>query len=164
MVRTNPREAGDDIYEQYTIKKTYELASATAATKGNIYKFNDDGRLIVLTASSGAVDLVKGAVQATAAVTAQTYSSGSGPTVQCHVGGSWVILKAAAANMTPQTKVVVSGSGSTVAPQKVAALGTSTTSAYILGKIHEILAADSNGNTKLKTAVDDLVVVQLGVV
>ena len=163
MVRINPRSVGDDIYEQYTLKKTYELATDVTGVKGNLYTFGAGGRLFNLSGQAGAVTLASGVVQATADVPLESYTSGSGPTVQCHVGGSWVILKAAAANMTPQMRVVVSGTGTTVQPQHVAQLGTTTAIAYVLGTIHEILAVDSNENSKLVTAVDDLVVVQLGV-
>ena len=164
MVNTSPREPGDDIYEQYTIKKTYELATDVSAVKGNLYTFGTGGRLVNLAGNSGAVTLASGVVQATAAVPSKTMVTGEPqPTVQCHVGGSWVILKADAANLFPQMRVVVSGSGSTVKPQHVAQLGTTTTISYILGTVHEILATDSNEKQKLATAADDLVVVQMGV-
>ena len=164
MVRISPRETGDDIYEQYTIKKTYELATDVSAVKGNLYTFGAGGRLVNLQSSSNLVTLASGVVQATAKVASKTLVTGEAqPTIQCHVGGSWVILKAAAADMTPQMRVVVSATGSTVKPQHVAQLGTTTAFAYVLGTIHEILAFDSNEKQKQVTAIDDLVVVQMGV-
>ena len=164
MVRTNPREPGDDIYEQYTIKKTYELATTVAAKKGNLYTFNNAGKLIALTVASSKVNLAKGVVQATAKVDAVTYATGNGPKVQCHVAGSWCILKSARANLPVQSRVVVDVNASDeIVEQSVDAIGTTTTLAYILGTIHEVLTPGTGNTVKTTTEAGDLIVVQMGV-
>ena len=158
MVNIDPREPGDDVYEQYTIKKTYQLADAGAAVKGNLYSFDAAGKLIPVTAVGGAVSLHKGCVQATVSVPAAT----PGKLVQCHVGGSWIIMLAGAA-MTTQSRVVVSASGTTVSPNKTGLITTSTSVAYVLGTIHEILSQTTEGVVKTLAAINDKIVVQLGV-
>ena len=166
MVNTNPREPGDDIYEQYTIKKTYQLATGVTAIKGNLYTFNTSGTLINLVNSSGTVALNAGVVQATADVAPVSYTSGDGPTVQCHVAGSWVILKSAG-DIPVQSRVIVDvdtvATPNVPRPQYVDSLGTTTAIAYALGTIHEVLTLGSGETVKTLAAEDDLVVVQMGV-
>ena len=166
MVNIDPREPGDDVYEQYTIKKTYPIKTGVAVTKGNLYTFDDDGYIVALTAVAGAVTLHRGCVQATVSVAAKTYTArADAPIVQCHVGGSWVILEAGTA-MPVQSRVTVgvdSADNTVVTANRTGLLGTTVAVAYVLGTIHEILSQTTEGVVKTAAAVGDKIVVQLGV-
>ena len=162
MVNINPRKAGDSIYEQYTVVRTFQLASTVAAVKGNCYTVNAEGRLVALTAVAGLVDVSKGLFQAAADRAAATYTEGNGPTVQCFVTPAWILLKGAA-DLVEGTRVAISAALAVVTPDTVMALPSTGTINNLVGKLHQILTLDDTENPKSKTAAGDLVVVQLGV-
>jgi hypothetical protein len=163
MVNIDPREPGDDVYEQYTIKKTYPILSDGAVTKGHLYTFNDDGYIVPLVAVAGAVTLHRGVVQATVSVPAKNYTGRENAhTVQCHVAGSWVILEAGVA-MPVQSRVVVQGSVAVVTPNRTGIIAVGTAIAYVLGTIHEVLTQSTEGVVKTAAAIGDKIVVQMGV-
>ena len=163
MPNTNPYEPGDDIYQQYDLTRTMRAASGVAITKGNLYTLNADGRLIALTASSGAIaSTTKGLFQAKTSVDAVTYTDAdNAPEVQCLINGEFIVMKAPA-NIVEGDRVAVGvGTGTTITPDKVE---VATSSSYLdyLGTVFQILTVDTDENKKLKTAVDDLIVIQRG--
>lgn len=162
-VSYNTREAGDDVYEQFTLRKTFELAATVAGVKGNLFTMNAAGRLVAITASGGVVDLSNGVFQAAAprAARATIDTGDSGPTVQAHMRGGWILIKGAA-SLLPGMRVVPSASGATVDDAKVMKAPASTDPLNILGTIYEIITKGTTDQFKLVSADNDLVVVQLG--
>ena len=170
MPTVNPKEVGDDIYEQYAIKKTQELDSAIAGVKGGFYVFNANGRLVVPTVVSNEITTTReGIVQAAANVPAVTLTAaqitagGPYPTIQCHMRGSWV-LASAVADLHPGNKVKLVGDGTTITSGRVQKLGSSDNIVESVGTIYEIYTRGTNGAVKNKTVLGDLVVVQTGLV
>lgn len=163
MPNVNPYEPGDDIFQQYDLTRSLRVASAVEITKGELYTLNNDGRLIAVTAASGAIaTTTKGLFQAKDSVPAKTYTDADdAPTVQCLVNGAWIILKAPANIVEGDRVSVAVGTGTTIDPDKVEKAASSSYLDY-LGVVFQILTVDASENPKIKTADDDLIVVQRG--
>lgn len=164
MPRVNAHSPGDDIYEQYGLTQKFELASTQAAKKGELLTMNADGRLVSMTAASGAINNLQGIFQPKADVAAQTVASGGKfPTVECLMRGAFMLFKAPV-NAVPGERVKISTpANATVDPDKVE-LSNAVPTIDVLGTIYEIYTKTTTGGKKLKTADDDLVVVQTGVI
>lgn len=163
MANENPKKPGDDVFPQYSITRTLRAASAVEITKGNLYTLNSDGRLIALTASSGAIaSTTKGLFQAKTSVAAVTYTDADkAPEVQCLVNGSWILMKAPANIVEGDRVAVAVGTGTSITPDKVE-VATSSSFLDYLGTVHSIYTVDDNTTPKIKTAADDLVIIQRG--
>ena len=167
MPNVNPYEPGDDIFEQYGLTKTHKVKTGVEIIKGEVYTKDNNGYLIVPVVASNIAGLLHGIFQAKDSVPAKTFTGAeNAPTVQCLVKGSWIILKAPA-NIVEGARVKIATTAATTGDfDKVE--GQSSSSANFpldtLGTVYQILTVDADENPKLKTAADDLVVVQTGVI
>ena len=162
-----PQEPGDEIYQQYAVIRTLPLKTGVNAVKGEFMAIDGNGYLDDLAASGSAVTSATSLAQPMDNVAAVTYSAGtSPPTVQCLVAPSWVIVYAPA-NIVVGNRVAIVAASGTADPDKVAnvaGIDSGIPDGY-LGRVHEILGYDATSeDQKLKTADNDKIVVQLGIV
>ena len=170
MVNINPKKAGDLVYPQYAVIRTFELASAQSATKGHIMTTDADGRLTPITAVGGRITNAKGLFQIIADRGAQTYHATNNPirpTVQAAITTSWVLLKAAADVTAGDRVTLVTPTDTTVTPDTVVTSGDSlvigVSFTAFVGRVYRIYTVDETETPKkTKTVADDLVVVMLG--
>ena len=160
MPNINPYQPGDDIFQQYDLTRTQPIKSGVLVTKGELYTKDDSGYIVKLTAASDSIDNFKGFFQAKDTFLAETGESDGDRVAQFLVVGSWMVLKAPA-DVVEGERVKVAAAGAVVDPDKIAV--ADTIDFNFIGKVYQILTVDTDENRQLKTADDNLVVVQTGV-
>lgn len=166
----NNRDVGDDIYEQFTLRKTFELTDNVAGVKGSFYTMTAYGRLTPITCAASIVDLSNGVFQAAANRGAVDVTLTAGvpdkplPTVQAHMKGGWILAKAIAGMVPGMLVVPQNDTASTVVAGTVKPAVASTDVRNVMGTLYEIVTKGTNDGFKRVTEADDLVVIQLGVI
>jgi len=140
---------------------TYTVTTLTTivpAFLGRIYTTDSNGRLIVPVASGGVAQLLNGVLQARA-----TTVTGDGFTkVQVVTAPTRILLKDFVGGLKKNDKVDLQATGSTVTQDAVKKSGTTFSRGHI-GRVFEIDTKNADGSVKLVAAVNDLVVIDLGV-
>jgi len=134
------------------------LTTIVPAFLGRIYTTDVNGRLIVPVASSGIAQLANGILQARA-----TTVTGDGFTqVQVITAPSRILLKDFAGGLKKNDKVELQATGTTVTQDAVKKGATVFTRGHI-GRVFEIDTKNADGSVKLVAAVNDLLVIDMGV-
>lgn len=147
MPNLNPLEPGDVPYPQYSITTTQDILDTVIIIKGDLY-----GTVLgkLQTPTGGPLDFETGLFQARES--AVPSPSVDGDKVQVLSPGSRMILRASS-NMHKGRTVVWDDASKRVTP------GNKSDLLYV-GRVIEIYTKDDDGNTKILTAVDDLVIVE----
>ena len=150
-------EPGDIVYSQYAVVDTLPIKDGVNITKGHVYTVSSAGYVIALTASSGALTNLNGAVQAMASSTAVASESAGDRKAQFLLKRSRIILKAPA-NITPTDSVTIAATTTVVTADTVAS--SASGHAAKIGSVFEILTLNNRAR-KVATEAGDLVVVDL---
>ena len=156
-----PYVPGDVVYPQFDLRQTMPISAALNIVKGHVYKVNSTGYIIVVTASSGIVDLTSGLFQAAVDSTAVTGEAAGDRRVQFIVPPSFMVMYAIA-GLEPGNRVQLDATTTVVDPDKVKAAASNPWNVGTFGRIYRILAKDANEVTKLVTENNDLVVIRVG--
>ena len=148
MSFVNPT-VGDMQYSQYAVIDTIPIKSGVSISKGSCYTIDADGELIALTGASGALSNLNGIFQA------MTTPKSTDTRVQCLQKRSRILLKAPA-DVTKGDSVSIAVTTNVVTADKVQIATTN-----IIGTVFEITAITDARIPKVKTADNDLVLVDL---
>jgi hypothetical protein len=154
----SPLGIGDKPYPQDLKVKQKYITLGLAISKGLIYTSDVNGRLIVPISTTGVADLSLGIFQA--ADVAPAPVANDTDTVQTFTNKSRIILKAPAGLVEGQD-VELSSSGSVTTQDTCMAAVFPRTKGF-LGRIFEIYTKNTNGSIKEITALNDLVVIEVG--
>jgi hypothetical protein len=159
MPNQNPLVIGDIPFPQYSVTTSEIITQGLAIIKGNIYTKDVNGRLIVPISTSGVADLSLGVFQARdvapAPVTQDT------DTIQCLKTRSRILLKSGVVLVLGQ-EVELSSAGSVTAADTAMAAVEPHTKGF-LGTVYKVYTVNTDGSSKQKSAIGDLVIIDLGV-
>ena len=156
----NPKEPGEVFYPQYTVVKTMPIKGQTRIQKGYLYTADGDGYLV----APGNDGFLNGIFQAQRDVPASAAGTADGADrVDCLCIRSRIGIKGTA-NLVASMRVRYDAATGKVAVFAIAgASPTKEETLGIVGSIYEIYTKTSLRAEKLKTADNDVVVVDLGV-
>lgn len=160
MPNSNPYKPGDDVYPKYNVTTTEKIKSGVSITKGEVYTLDSNGYLVALTAASGTANInnLNGVFQAKDTVAAPSSGDSDGKrSVQVLRKRSRIAMYAPA-NVTRGDTVAVAAASGTPDPDKVLIQASSNPA---IGEVFDILTVDSDANKKLKTADNDVILVEL---
>ena len=154
MSFTNP-VPGDIQYAQFAIVTTVPIKESVNIEKGSCFTIDPDGYLVDLVGASDALTNLNGIFQAMASSVSVSGESSGDRRVQVLNKRSRILIKAPA-DVTKGDSVTIAVTGTAVTADKI-----EVSAANIIGTVFEVAAITSDRRPKVKTANNDLVLVDL---